>query len=287
MHAEQRPVASAARRYQDERMDFGFVVPWGDAADIAAMAVVAEQHGWDGLFVWEGIYGVDAWVSLAAAAVGTSTVRLGTMLTPVSRRKPWELAGQVATLDRLSNGRVTLSIGLGAPDTGFANFGEQTDRRTRAELLDEGMSVMCALWTGQPVSFAGRHYHVTPSDFPAITHVVQQPRPPVWCVGALSSDKSMHRALGWDGLLPQVVDNGAARQATLEEFAAAMPAIRSTVGDRHFDIIVEGSMQEHSPAAWANTGATWWIESLWDAMHGPDAVAASFDRLREGPPRLA
>ena len=268
-------------------MEFGFVVPWGDASDIAAMAVVAEQHGWDGLFVWEGIYGVDAWVSLAAAAVGTSTLRLGTLLTPVSRRKPWELAGQVATLDRLSRGRVTLSIGLGAPDTGFANFGEQTDRRTRAELLDEGMSIMCGLWTGQPVAFDGKHYQITPSDFPAITRVVQQPRPPVWCVGALSSEKSMQRALSWDGLLPQVVDNGSARQATLEELSAAMPAIRSAVGDRHYDIIVEGSIQEHSPAAWADTGATWWIESLWDAMHGPDAIAASFDRLREGPPRLA
>lgn len=267
-------------------MEFGFVVPWGDAADIAAMAVVAEQHGWDGLFVWEGIYGVDAWVSLAAAAVGTSTLRLGTMLTPVSRRKPWELAGQVATLDRLSQGRVTLSIGLGAPDTGFANFGEQTDRRTRAELLDEAMTIMCGLWTGQPVAFEGRHYHVTPSDFPAITHVVQQPRPPVWCVGALSSERSMRRALHWDGLLPQVVDNGTARQATLEELAAAMPAIRSAIGDGHYDIIVEGSIQEHSPAAWADTGATWWIESLWDAMHGPDAIAASLDRLSEGPPRL-
>lgn len=268
-------------------MEFGFVVPWGDAADIAAMAVVAEQRGWDGLFVWEGIYGVDAWVSLAAAAVGTSTVRLGTMLTPVSRRKPWELAGQVATLDRLSAGRVTLSIGLGAPETGFANFGEQTERHTRAELLDEGMSIMCALWTGQPVTFDGRHYHLTPSGFPAITHVVQQPRPAVWCVGALASEKSMQRAIGWDGLLPQVIDNGTARQATLEELSAAMPAIRSAVGNRHYDIIIEGSTQEHSPAAWADTGATWWIESLWDAMHGPDAIAASFDRLRDGPPRLA
>ena len=268
-------------------MEFGFVVPWGDAADIAGMAVLAEQHGWDGLFVWEGIYGVDAWVSLTAAAIGTSTLRLGTLLTPVSRRKPWELAGQVATLDRLSHGRVTLSVGLGAPDTGFANFGEQTDRRTRAELLDEGLAIMCRLWTGRPATFDGTHYQLTPSDFPAIRHVVQQPHPPVWCVGALDSTTSMQRALRWNGLLPQVVDNGIARQATLEELTAAMPSIRAAIGDRPFDIIVEGSMQEHSPAAWADTGATWWIESLWDAMHGPDAVAASVDRLREGPPLLA
>jgi hypothetical protein len=97
----------------------------------------------------------------------------------------------------------------------------------------------------------------------------------------------MARAIRWDGLLPQVVDNGSARQATLEEFSAAMPSIRATVGSRPYDVIVEGSNQEHSPAAWADTGATWWVESLWDAMHGADPVAASLDRLREGPPALA
>lgn len=268
-------------------MKFGFVVPWGDASDVAAMAVVAEHTGWDALFVWEGIYGVDAWVSLAAAAIGTSTLRLGTLLTPVSRRKPWELAGQVATLDRLSHGRVTVSVGLGAPDTGFANFGEQTDRRVRAELLDEGLAVMCGLWSCAPFAFHGKHYDVTPTDFPAIKHVVQQPRPPVWCVGALHSAKSMARATQWDGLLPQVVDDGIARQATLEELAAAMPSIRAAVGMQPYDIVVEGSDQEHSPAAWADTGATWWIESLWGAMHGPDPVAASLERLHEGPPLLA
>ena len=134
-------------------MKFGFVVPWGDARDVAEMASVAEHNGWDALFVWEGIYGTDAWMSLAAAAMQTKSLRLGTLLTPVSRRKPWEVAGQAATLDRLSNGRLTLSVGLGAPETGFANFGEETDRRTRAELLDEGLAIMCALWSGEPVKF--------------------------------------------------------------------------------------------------------------------------------------
>ncbi len=268
-------------------MRFGFVVPHGDASDVAEMAAIAENSGWDGLFVWEAIYGVDAWVSLGAAAVQTSTLRLGTMLTAVSRRKPWELASQVATVDRLSKGRVTLSVGLGAIDTGFAEFGEVCDRRTRAELLDEGLEIMSQLWTGEPAHFEGRHYTVMPSDFPSIKHVVQQPRPPVWCVGALGSAKSMKRATSWDGLIPQVVDDGQARQATLEELMAARPAIAAAVGDRPFDVIVEGNRDEHSPAAWMEAGATWWIESLWDAMHGPDPIGASVDRLREGPPLIA
>ena len=251
------------------------------------MAAIAEQAGWDGLFVWEGIYGVDAWVALGAAAVRTSTLRLGTLLTPVSRRKPWELAGQVATVDRLSAGRVTLSVGLGAIDSGFAEFGEVCDRRTRAELMDEGLEIMSRLWTGEPVEYSGKHYTLRPSEFPSIKHVVQQPRPPVWCVGALGSIKSMARATAWDGLLPQVVEDGRARQATLEELIAARPSILAQAGDRPFDIVVEGSHDEHSPAAWMEAGATWWIESLWDAMHGPDPVGASIDRLGQGPPRIA
>ena len=268
-------------------MHFGFVVPSGDAADVAEMAAAAEQAGWDGLFVWEALYGVDAWVSLGAAAMRTSTIRLGTLLTPVSRRKPWELAGQVATVDRLSAGRVTLSVGLGALDSGFANFGEVCDRRTRAELMDESLEIMNGLWTGKPVSFSGTHYTVTPCDFPTITHVVQQPHPPVWCVGALGSQKSMARALRCEGLIPQVVDGGGARQATLKELIDAMPSIHAAVDGRPFDVIVEGSFDEHSPAAWFEAGATWWIESLWDAMHGPEPVGAAMDRLQAGPPAIA
>jgi hypothetical protein len=88
-------------------------------------------------------------------------------------------------------------------------------------------------------------------------------------------------------MLPQIADGATARQATLEELIEAMPQIRATVGERPYDIIVEGNWQEHSPAAWSAAGATWWIESLWDAMHGPDPVSACLDRLRDGPPSVA
>jgi len=268
-------------------MRFGYVVPHGDAADVAEMAALAEQAGWDGLFVWEGLYGVDAWVSLGAAAMRTDNLRLGTLLTPASRRKPWELAGQVATVDRLSKGRVTLSVGLGALDSGFHEFGEECDRKTRAQLMDECLDIMTMLWTGEPVSYDGRHYRIEPSTFPSIKHVVQQPHPPVWCVGALGSAKSMNRALALGGLIPQVLDDGSARQATLEELIAMMPTITERTANRPYDIIIEGNHQEHSPAAWFEAGATWWIESLWDAMHGPDPVGASMDRLSQGPPAIA
>jgi alkanesulfonate monooxygenase SsuD/methylene tetrahydromethanopterin reductase-like flavin-dependent oxidoreductase (luciferase family) len=264
-------------------MRFGFVVPWADAADTGELAVAAERHGWDGLFVWEPVWGVDAWVSLAVAATRTSTLRLGTMITPLPRRKPWELAGQVATVDRLSHGRVVLSVGLGAPDAGYADFGEITDRRLRAELLDEGLAVVRGLWAGQPFEFTGKHYTIRPSDFPALGHTVQQPGVPVWCVGALGAPRSIRRALTCNGLIPQAMENGAARHATLHELA---DFVATTELPSNYDIIVEGQAVEHAPAAWAEAGATWWLESMWSAMSDPDPVDAALSRLVEGPPTL-
>jgi len=100
-------------------MKFGFVLPWGDARTAANLAFEAEKAGWDGFFVWEPVWGIDAWVSLTAAAMRTEKIKLGTMLSPISRMRPWKLASETATLDNLSNGRVILSVGLGANDTGL------------------------------------------------------------------------------------------------------------------------------------------------------------------------
>jgi alkanesulfonate monooxygenase SsuD/methylene tetrahydromethanopterin reductase-like flavin-dependent oxidoreductase (luciferase family) len=263
---------------------FGFVVPWGDAGDVGDLAVAAEESGWDGLFVWEPVWGVDAWISLALAAVRTSSIRLGTLLTPPSRRRPWELASQVATVDRLSGGRVTLSVGLGALDSGFEAFGEECDRRRRAELMDECLAITCGLWGGQPFSFSGAHYTVGPTEFPTIGHTVQQPRVPIWCVGALGRPQSMARALRWDGIIPQVLDGGGARQPRLDEVRNLRQEVDAARDGESFDIVIEGATAEHSPAAYADAGATWWIESMWEAMNEHSPVAAATDRLRQGPP---
>ncbi len=258
------------------------MIPWADADEVAELAVAAEDHGWDGVFVWEPVWGVDSWISLGLAAVRTSKIRLGTMLTPPSRRRPWELASQVATVDRLSDGRVTLSVGLGALDTGMEAFGEECGKRERAELMDECLDIACGLWNGQPFEYQGRHYTVAPTEFPTIGNTVQRPRVPVWCVGAIGYQKSMSRAFGWDGLIPQVIDDGPARQATLEELAA----IRADLPGGDYDVIIEGVWSEHSPAAWADAGATWWLETQWDAVGQARPALATFDRLRDGPPSV-
>jgi hypothetical protein len=265
-------------------MKFGFVVPWGDADDIGDLAEAAEQAGWDGLFVWEPVWGVDAWISLGLAAVRTTRIRLGTLLTPPSRRRPWELASQVATVDRLSNGRVTLSVGLGAVDSGFDTFGEECDKRIRSELMDECLDIMCGLWAGQPFAHDGQHYKVEPTEFPTIGHTVQAPRVPIWCVGAVGRPKSTSRAFRWDGMIPQVIDNGAIRLPNLVETSQLRDEIEAEIGDRPFDIVIEGTMSDHSPAAFADAGATWWVESMWTAMNEHSPVAAAHDRLSLGPP---
>ncbi len=274
-------------------MRFGFVLPYGDARAAAELAVLAEQAGWDGFFVWEPVWGFDAWVLLTAAAMRTERIRLGTMLTPLARIKPWKLASEAVTLDHLSGGRVIIAVGLGAPEAGWAPFNEPQDRKLRAELLDEGLDVLFGLWQGQPFSYQGRHYQLTPTDFLPPPPPLQRPRIPVWVVGALGREKSMRRALRCDGLLPMAFDpDGKPRQASPAELAGlpALVAEHRPAGGP-FEIVVEGATPGEDPAAaaevvrpWAEAGATWWIEALWSVMEDPEAVRR---RVTHGPPRLA
>jgi alkanesulfonate monooxygenase SsuD/methylene tetrahydromethanopterin reductase-like flavin-dependent oxidoreductase (luciferase family) len=199
-------------------MKYGFVLPAGDARVAADFAHDAEQAGWDGFFVYETVWGIDAWVSLTAAAMRTQRIRLGTDLTPLSRMRPWKLASETVTLDQLSGGRVILSVGLGATDTGFEAFGEVTDRRVRAELLDEGLDILNGLWAGQPFSYEGKHYQIKPTSFPPPPPPVQQPRIPISAVGAWPREKSMRRVLRCDGIMP-------ASWARTAHFARPRPTI--------------------------------------------------------------
>jgi alkanesulfonate monooxygenase SsuD/methylene tetrahydromethanopterin reductase-like flavin-dependent oxidoreductase (luciferase family) len=269
-----------------EAMKYGFVLPLGDARTAANLAREAEQCGWDGFFVWEPVWGIDAWVSLTAAAMQTSRIKLGTMLSPFSRMRPWDVAGKAATLHNLSEGRLILSTGLGAPETGWQAFGEITDRKTRAELLDESLEIMRGLWRGQPYAFAGKHYTIRPCDF------LPPPAPlggkvPIWCVGAWPHKKSMRRAVLCDGLLPSVIADKGPAQASPADVREIKKFVDESVGGREFDIVVEGvTGQDPSADAdkvreWREAGATWFIEAMWNAMGENDKALA---RIRQGPP---
>lgn len=273
-------------------MRFGFVMPAGDAPTAAAFGRDAEAAGWDGFFVWDAPWGLDPWVTLAAVAMGTDRIRLGTMLTPVSRRRPWKLASETATLDNLSGGRVILAVGLGALDSGFEAFGEATDRRTRAELLDEGLDVVTGLWAGQPFAYSGKHYRISPVDFPGPPPLVQSPRIPVWVAGAWPDrPRSMDRALRWDGLLPNVAQPGGGfGPPTAGDISAMAVHVRERrPAGEPFDIVVEGETPGDDPTAcraivapMAEAGATWWLEARWSAPH----LDSVHRRILQGPPRL-
>src|SRR5581483_294045 len=133
-------------------MRYGFIITGGDPRTAAELAREAEDAGWDGVFTWDGIAipdvpSYDPWVTMAAMAMPTERVRLGAVLTPPSRRRPWKLARETMTLDHLSNGRLVLPVGLGAlDDAGFGAVGEATDRATRAALLDESLAILEGLW---------------------------------------------------------------------------------------------------------------------------------------------
>ena len=275
-------------------MKFGFVIPLGEAREVAELARAAEKAKWDAIFVWEPVWGIDAWVSLAAAAMRTKRIRLGTMLTPVSRMRPWKLASETATLDRLSNGRVILSVGLGAMDTGFESFGEVTDRKTRAELLDEGLDILTGLWRGQPCTYDGKHYKIKETKFFPPPPPIQKPRIPIWVVGAWCNEKSMRRVLRYDGLLPNVMKDGKhqrAKPSDIREMKAYIAANRKEITP--FDIIVEGKTPggNKKQAAsivrkWADAGATWWIEAMWDTIEKRNGLALVRKRIEQGPPRV-
>lgn len=279
-------------------MKFGFVLPYGDARTTADLAAEAEQAGWDGFFVWEPVWGIDAWVALAAAAMQTSRIRLGTMLTPISRMRPWKLASETATLDHLSNGRVILAVGLGAIDSGFEAFGEVTDRKARAELMDEGLDILTGLWQGQPFNYAGQHYQVKATEFFPPPPPVQKPRIPIWVVGAWPSEKSMRRVMRYDGLLPQVLRTTPAGRRAEQATPADVQAMKAYV-DQHrtattpFEIVVEGQTPGKGKRAarailqpWQAAGATWWNEAMWETMSQPGGAKAVLKRLRQGPPQL-
>ncbi|MDJ0662975.1 MAG: LLM class flavin-dependent oxidoreductase [Acidimicrobiia bacterium] len=268
---------------------------WSDPKRFAEFAHDVEQAGWDGISVWDHIligddYQVaDPWILLAAAAMTTERIRLMTLVTPLPRRHPWKLARECVSLDLLSEGRLTLGVGIGWPtDPEFTRFHGETDLRARADMLDEGLDILTGLWTGEPYEFHGEHYDLEQSTF--LPRPVQQPRIPIWVAAMWPKRRPVRRAARWDGLAPIVFDTeteqfGDAGPAVIAEISEYVRSHRDTA--EPFDIaIAEG----HSPgddlaeyvAEMEAAGATWWRDGWlpWlDADH--DAWLAD---VREGPP---
>jgi alkanesulfonate monooxygenase SsuD/methylene tetrahydromethanopterin reductase-like flavin-dependent oxidoreductase (luciferase family) len=287
-------------------MRYGFVVPFADPREFAEVAVLGEQHGWDAIFTWESLYGEHAWVTLAAAAVQTSRIRLGTLLTPASRHRPWDLASMVGSVDRLSGGRVVMSVGLGALHSGWTRFEPDEGRAVRARKLDESLAVYRGLLSGEPFAFDGEFYPVAPEGGdapPSPAPPPQRPHPPVWVVGAYlpgqERQRSLERAARWQGVLPTVAVPDAkpgSPHLTLESVAEALTAVRglregSGLSWDGYDVVIEGDSTGEfvksagTPAEWEGIGATWWVESWWSVEPGADGLAEIRRRVEAGPPR--
>jgi alkanesulfonate monooxygenase SsuD/methylene tetrahydromethanopterin reductase-like flavin-dependent oxidoreductase (luciferase family) len=276
-------------------MRYGFIVPKGDPGTVARLACEAEEAGWDGIFYWDGICvgeleTYDPWVVMTAMAMETKRVRLGAILTPPARRRPWKLARETMTLDHLSDGRLVLPVGLGTlDDGGFSKVGEPTDRKIRAQLLDEGLEILTGLWSGKPFSYEGEHYRLEEMTF--LPPPVQRPRIPIWVVGAWPSKKSMNRALRYDGLLAAKMGGTATEPGVMPEDIRAMKEYveENRKTDATFDIVWEGETPGDDPERaasmvrpFAEAGVTWWMEAMWFPPNEPEDLRR---RLAQGPPR--
>ena len=250
-----------------------------DPMELAELGVEAERAGFDGFFLWdhivfsntgEGPPIVDPWLVLAVVAARTTRIRLGTMITPVPRRRPWQLAKETTTLDRLSNGRLILGVGIGSPAYGdFGIFHEPADERVRAELLDEGLDILAGLWSGERFSYQGRHFTLDPVRFTPTP--VQRPRIPVWVGGVLPAARPIARAARWDGMVPiRFAERALVRPsaADMADAGAKIAAARAAAGSpAEFDLVVWAEVAE-LPAQvpeiarpYQDSGVTWWIET--------------------------
>jgi alkanesulfonate monooxygenase SsuD/methylene tetrahydromethanopterin reductase-like flavin-dependent oxidoreductase (luciferase family) len=258
-----------------------YLPPFAELADprvLRDLAAAAEESGWEGFFLWDHVLRppdevdeiADVWVSLAAVAAATTTLRLGPMVTPLVRRRVQKVAREVVTLDLLSSGRLTVGLGLGVDSGGeLSKFGELTDERARGDLLDEGAGLLDALMSGEEVSHHGEYFTVDATRF--LPRPVQQPRVPLWFATRGAATRPVRRAARYDGVFPIEIDGDG-----LSRVIDVVVAERGSLDD--FDVAVL-NFPGVDIDDMARRGATW---SMWSFLPGePAAEVAAF--IERGP----
>lgn len=265
----------------------------GDARVLAELAAESESAGWDGFFVadhlqWPGFEpAVDPWVALTAIALSTKRIVIGTNVTPLPRRDVVKLARETISVDRLSGGRLILGAGLGydqLPE--WSGFGHETNARTRGAMLDEGLDVLAALWSGLPVDHEGQYFKV---QCDAFAPPIQRPHIPVWLAGLWPGNKPFRRAARWDGV--SAMSNGwtEGRQLTAADLSDIKAFVAAAGNDRtDFDIVVTGTTTGPDDASRVEeltaAGLTWWLEMVPSFDQTLDEIRS---RIRRGPPGAA
>jgi len=280
-------------------LHFGVLVPnfgncCGSPRELAELAVEAENSGWEGFFVFdhilysnnENVPLADPWVALAAIAMNTKRMRIGPLVTPLARRRPWKLARETVSIDHLSNGRLTLGVGLGDPaDVEFTPLGENSEDRIRAAKLDEGLEVLVGLWSGESFSYLGKHYEVRNAQF--LPRPLQSPRIPIWVAGRWPRREPFLRAARWEGVFPLGLAQGS--KLNPDEIRMVLSFIRNhRVDTTAYDLVAtsgaNGLVDDNKMlAAYATAGATWWMEDVRNWRNSREALG---NRIRKGPPRI-
>ncbi len=265
---------------------------------LSALAMQAESVGWDGFFIEDYITHwsasdaptFDPWICLAAMAMATRRIRLGAMVTPLSRRRPWKVAREAVTLDHLSNGRMILGVGLGGlrDPMSFDRFSEVVDLKQRAEMVDEALEIINGLWSGEWFSYQGKHYQVGEVRFQPTP--LQKPRIPIWVGGGYPNKGPLQRAARWDGSCMYKESHG---QGWLDMLPEDVSALKSFVESQQpskaaYDICVGGRARladwekdrQHIRAV-AQAGATWWMEFI-----EPTSLEKARQGILNGPLRV-
>jgi alkanesulfonate monooxygenase SsuD/methylene tetrahydromethanopterin reductase-like flavin-dependent oxidoreductase (luciferase family) len=270
---------------------FGIYVPTSGEYHVATLIELArdaERLGWDGMFLWDNILATfddsgqldDTTVALTAVVLATERIHCGPIVTPLARRRPWKVAKEMATLDRLSGGRLILGVGLGGT-WDFASFGEAPYGRERGAVLDEALSVLTACWRGDDVDHRGRHFTVDGARMQPVP--VQQPRIPIWTGGYWPGTAPFRRAAQWDGVAP--LRKGEQFEGlTPDELAACLSYIRThRETAAPLDAVYFHTTSHDGARAdeYRDAGATWWLEST---NPGLESLAEFRARIYAGPP---
>lgn len=255
-----------------------YLPPFGELADprvLAELAAQAEAAGFDGVFLWDhvirpqrpGLPVCDAWIALAAIAAATRGVRFGPRVTPLSRRRPHDVARQSVALDQLSGGRFVLGVGLGSNTGGELNaLGEESDPRARARLLDESLEVITALWSGDVVDHHSPHFQV--DGLSSLPRPLQVPRIPIWVATQSLHRAPLRRAARFDGCCPE------ASPADLVAMLELIGEFRGSLDG--FEVTVAGTADQ-DPDRYRAAGATWWLVQIPEISTRSQAAAVIRD----------
>ena len=277
-------------------MRFAMYVPnfdtFGSVHTLVALAQAAEAAGWDGFFLWDHLLPdadsargpvADPWIALTAIAGATSRLRLGALITPFPRRRPWKLVRETVTLDHYSAGRLVVGAGIGGDWwREYSAVGESRDDRTRGDMLDEGLDVVTGLWTGTRFTYKGTYYTVEDAQF--LPPPYQTPRIPIWIAGVWPGTRPFRRAARWDGIIP-TGRNGTPSPYEIRQMRAYINIYRTATTP--FDVVFQGRAHEvpveergRHVADYAAAGVTWWLEQVW-----PDVALTEVQSIIDyGPP---